>query len=572
MKHFINGIEITPRNRTEIGVVSDFTGNPDVLSLNVETIILPNEGMEIVQQHIQSVGLFEGIPYRIEMEGGISLDYYIDLLDQSYFRQHECEVKIKKRYAKDQFKERADGTSFELMLAKGVQFNTFDVPYFVIKDNQLEVGITLAISVYIMTKETIEAARDLVQATTELIEASTPNVGIPPSINLGAVISLSLKMVARLIYFSLLLVALIELATQLFTLIFPPKRNLLGTKFKELCQKGCQFLGYTFESTIFDQQPNWTLLPVPLIKNRKSIWEFLPDQFFAPFNKGVPSSSDTTPTFGMFLEALETMFNARIYVNNSIVRLERRDYWQNVTSNQLSPALSLQSERDDQYSFNTSDAWKRYYIHYQLDYSDTHTLDALYDSHDTELSTEPTSIVNPDLINIKGLNDVSIPFALGARKTKLNWFEQYAKGLFETIDIVSGLFGGGTNYAQKIGDRKDCMKVSQDFFSVTKALYTVNGKQNDQYLNTVSANSIWNKWHQINEITQNDWLIKENVRIRLNSSDFVNLLNNNYAEIDGLLCEILRIEWIDEKSFAQISYKVPFNYATGRVFTQLING
>jgi hypothetical protein len=170
------------------------------------------------------------------------------------------------------------------------------------------------------------------------------------------------------------------------------------------------------------------------------------------------------------------------------------------------------------------------------------------------------------------LNDVSIPFALGARKTKLNWFEQYAKGLFETIDIVSGLFGGGTNYAQKIGDRKDCMKVSQDFFSVTKALYTVNGKQNDQYLNIVSANSIWNKWHQINEITQNDWLIKENVRIRLNSSDFVNLLNNNYAEIDGLLCEILRIEWIDEKSFAQISYKVPFNYATGRVFTQLING
>lgn len=572
MKHFINGIEITPRNRTEIGVVSDFTGNPDVLSLNVETIILPNEGMEIVQQHIQSVGLFEGIPYRIEMEGGISLDYYIDLLDQSYFRQHECEVKIKKRYAKDQFKERADGTSFELMLAKGVQFDTFNVPYFVIKDNQLEVGITLAISVYIMTKETIAAARDLVQATTELIEASTPNVGIPPSINLGSVITLSLKMVARLIYFSLLLVALMELATQLFTLIFPPKRNLLGTKFKELCVKSCQFLGYTFESTIFDQQPNWTLLPVPLIKNRKSIWEFLPDQFFSPFNKGVPSSSDTTPTFGTFLEALETMFNARIYVNNSIVRLERRDFWQNVTSNQLVPALSLQSERDDQYSFNTSDAWKRYYIHYQLDYSDTHTLDSLYDSHDTELSTEPTSIVNPDLINIKGLNDVSIPFALGARKTKLNWFEKYAKGLFETIDIVSGLFGGGTNYAQQIGDRKDCMKVSQDFFSVTKAMYTVNGKQNEQYLEVVSANSIWNKWHQINEITQNDWLIKENVRIRLNSSDFVNLLNNNYAEIDGLLCEILRIEWIDEKSFAQISYKVPFDYATGRVFTQLING
>ena len=43
MKHFLNGVEISPRNRDSIGVVSDFTGNPDFLSINVDTIILPRE-------------------------------------------------------------------------------------------------------------------------------------------------------------------------------------------------------------------------------------------------------------------------------------------------------------------------------------------------------------------------------------------------------------------------------------------------------------------------------------------------------------------------------------------------
>ena len=30
MRHFLNGVEVSPRNRDEIGVVCDFTGNPDV--------------------------------------------------------------------------------------------------------------------------------------------------------------------------------------------------------------------------------------------------------------------------------------------------------------------------------------------------------------------------------------------------------------------------------------------------------------------------------------------------------------------------------------------------------------
>jgi hypothetical protein len=193
MIHNINGIEITPRNRTDIGIISDFTGTPEILQLSTDTIVLPREAMDIVQAHIQSVGLFEGIPYGVQVTNGVNLDFYIDLTDGLLVREHEIEVKIKKRKGVDNFLENANGTSFALMKKKGVNFQTLDVPYFIIQDNQLETGIMLAIALYTMTRETINAGQEVADGVNEVIQASTPNVGVPPSFNTGAIIVAALK-------------------------------------------------------------------------------------------------------------------------------------------------------------------------------------------------------------------------------------------------------------------------------------------------------------------------------------------------------------------------------------------
>ena len=96
MRHFLNDIEVAPRNLTDIGVVSDFNQNPDILQVSVDSVILPREAKDIINNHIANVGLFEGIPYRIEV-GGVTIDYYVDLIDGVKVRQHESEVNIKKR-------------------------------------------------------------------------------------------------------------------------------------------------------------------------------------------------------------------------------------------------------------------------------------------------------------------------------------------------------------------------------------------------------------------------------------------------------------------------------------------
>jgi hypothetical protein len=573
MKHFLNDIEISPRNRTDIGIVSDFTGNPEVLKLSTDNVILPREGNEIIKNHIQTQGLFEGVPYRIELDGGVVLNYYVDLLDSSTkFRNFECEVALKKRKGEDDFFDKASGATFEWMLSQGVQYNLESIPYVVVTENQVEQAISLLISLYVMGKELISAGQAVVDAVSEIIQATTLNVGVPPSIDTGDVIVAIIKAIARIAYFALVLALVIDLATQLFQLLFPPIRNFSGCKFKELMTKSCQQLGFTFESSLLDSEPNWTILPVPLVKNRQSIFEIQPAFLNNAFNKGVPSSSDTTPTLQSFIEGMETMFNGQIKVNNGVVRFERRDWWMNQTTNQLIPALSLQSERDDEFQYNTDEVWKRYYIHFQTDFTEIHSCDGtLYDIHNCEFSTEPTSFINQDLVSIKGLQDVNIPFALGARKEKLNWLEEIAKNLAKVIDKVTGVFGGGTNYESQIGDRKNVLMISQQFFATTKVLWTINGRQPITFKDKVSAIQLWNKYHYINQIQENDWIVKNDVRIQMTSNDFVTLQDNNFAVIDGLMCEILNCEWIDEKSFAKITYKQRNQYSTGKVLTLQIN-
>ena len=565
MRHILNGVEVSPRNREEIGIVSDFTGDPENLKVSTESIVLPREGLKLIKNHIENVGLFEGIPYELQLEGGITLNYYIDLLDSLVITDTEAQVKIKQRTSIDNFKERAEGTSFNLMLTKGTAFNTFDVPYLVIKDNIVGELFTTATSLFLMSKTIAEQVRDLKEAIAEVNEAIGTDVGDATATIIRAL--------ARLVYLGTLLYLCSLLVIRLIALIFPPLRNLKGIKVKDLLETACAYFGYTFESTILtDQLPNLTILPVPLKKDRPSIFEFIPAELVPTiYNDGIPGSSDTTPTTWSLLQALENMFNARTKVFNNVVRLERRDYWENLASLNLTPALTLQDERLDSFSYNTGDVWKRYFITYNKDFSEIHTLDKIRDFIDAEFSTEPSNFVNEDLVSIKGLNEVNIPFSLGSRKESLNVVEKAVKDVIEVLDILVSVFGGSSNLSATIDARKGALQVGGEYWATTKLLYTVDGRQTADYLDKISASSLWANYHSINQIQENAYTIKETSRVRLKASEFSNLLDNNFIEINGVICEVLRIEWYDERAYCSISYKVPSNYPSGKVNTVVIN-
>ena len=204
----------------------------------------------------------------------------------------------------------------------------------------------------------------------------------------------------------------------------------------------------------------------------------------------------------------------------------------------------------------------------QPDYADQFTLDN-YDNVDNEQSTEPLNInsANRDMICIKGLNDRSINFAQGTRKTKLNWLEKRVRDLFKLVDKIAN-----TSYSSQINNRVGVLTISNQFYGVTKLLYTINGRQPENYLNYVGAKGLWNNYHNINTIQLNGYKIKENVKCLMNEELFVNLLTNNWVLIDGKRCEILSLEYKENDSQAIITFREPFDYSTGKVKTIEIDG
>lgn len=570
MKHFLDGVEVAPRNILTIGVKTDFTDRPEYLEVDTDRLILPREALPIIQQHLLTYGPFEGIPYTMVLDSGEILEYYVDLQEETLFRDFEIEVKIKKRGGKDNFFDRAEGTTWELMKAKGVVFQPINIPYVINPNDPIPTLLGLAVALYVVTKDTIAQIEALSQSITNIIDSVTPEVGTGVTSDPAEIATLVVKAALQLAILALTLVALLKMAQQFFELIFPKVRYFQGHNVKQLLEIGCNYLGYQFESTLLDGLSGLTICPVPLVKAKESFWDNFQNDLNFAYTKGYPTASDTTPTIASLLYALEDQFNARTRVRNGVVQLENRLYWQDIASQSLIPALNVQDNRQTEYRYNTEEIWKRYYIHYQVDFSDLNTVD-FYDPTDAEYSTEPVLVNNTDLVSIKGLNDVSIPFALAVRKNKLNILEQIAKEFFEFIDGVVSSFGGNSNYVNLIQNRIGVMVLTQQFFSVSKLMYTIGGKQPNGYTNIMSAGKIYQNYHQINEIAVNDFKIFSDVPVRMTPQQFVSLLDDNYVEIDGVVCEVLTIGYKDEESLATISYKQPFDWANGKTNVITIN-
>ena len=583
MRHFINGVEITPRNIESIGFVSNWTDSTSMsdkdhkdLSLNVDTIILPNEGKREVENWLSTMGSFAGIPYQVQLSNGTKIDYFVDLTEQPIYKDYEVEVKLKRLKNQDNFYEQAQGTSFDyLSFTNKATFNYIDVPYIIVPNNQTEMGVTLSLSIFVMVKAVEEAILRTAELSAELVADLIPDTGV----GVGAVIIVKIvdlikdatRLALQIAYTILLIIALKKLADQLNELIFPKVRNFKACKVKELLQKSCNSLGYTFKSTLLDSLDGLTILPVPLIKSKykgknlkKYTIDFIANELDFAYTKGHPTGSDSVSSVWQLVQSIETTFNAKCRVSNGLVEIESVNYWKDIATNQINTSLVLQDTRQDKYTFNTHESWKRCYIHYQPDYSDYHTLDN-FDVTDFEASTD--SIQNSYNDNIKGLRDISIPFSLGRRKDTLNWIEQRAKDLFIVIDSICS-----TSYQSNITDRIGILIVGQQYFVNTKLLYTSIGKQLENYIDKIGASALWNNHHYLSQIQLNGYKIKESVKILMNDENFVNLLNNNWANINGKVCELLQLEYKDMESYATISYKEPFDYSSKFLTTTIING
>jgi hypothetical protein len=556
LQHFIGTHSFNPTNAEDIGIRINWIGDAQELELTTETILLDNRGKRLVNKHIEDFGVFEGVPYTVKILSS-TLEYFIDLEDSPRISEEgddSMEVSIKKRFATNSFKKDADVLSFEATNITN-PFTLTKIPYLIVKDNQAEMLMLLLISGFTLTKALIEGIKQLVTIiTAPTVQASVPNSPSPiPAMDLGDIISLVLKIVAQVAYIALLIIALIDLTKQLIELLFPPIRELNACKVKELLVKGCQKLGYGFESSLLDEIPQLTILPIPLKEGQDSIFTNLFSTNNGSFTKGWPTARDTTPNLGNLIDGLKSLYNGKIRIIGQTVFFERRNYWEDNSNQQILSTLTNQDTRTNEWAYNTNEAWKRYWLHYQIDPSDSNTLDKI-DNSQIELSTEPVNVQNADLAKIKGLADRNIPWAFGIRKPSLTAVEEAALPFAKIADDVVNFFGGTGNLVSKINGRIGVLQISNQYFTVSKLMYTVSGKQPINYLDIIGADVIYYKYHVINQVKENFKRIYDE-DIPFTDEALIVLLDNNYVKNqDGESLELLNFEWYNHSMTATIKY------------------
>jgi hypothetical protein len=548
MKHFINNIEVTPRNIFDIGVSCDFSATIDQNKLTTDSIILPKNGLNLVKEHINTVGLFEGLPYEVQIGPSNFIKYYVDFTQGYIEKDIEAEINLKLRNAHDNFFDQAEGLTFEY-LSTLLNFDLKDIAYQIQPQDAIGQSISLSLAIYSISVSIADQVRQVNQTATEFIAIAGYGFSA-----IGKIIEAGLKLAISIVYLAILVFQAKKLIERLIEINFPKVRYLKACTVIELLQKGCANLGYSFSSTILENDyKNLMIIPIPLNKGKKKWFEVFQNELNQSFNKGFPTAQDTTPTLASLLSAMESQFNAKVRVFDGIVQLERWDFNLNLANQQISSSLVLQAEAQNRFEYDFSRLFKRYLISFQTDYSDLNTID-YFENSNAEYSLERSNVVNQDLNLIKGLTTVNIPFSRATPKTKQTWLEKRFSDLYKIIDKLAG-----TNLSKKSAEL-GIIQISSQFFSISKLIIFDGVKKVSPNENSLlSPTVLWDKFHYINNPLEYQFIIKREVNVQMSSSEFERLINKNYAVIDGLQCEIINLQFFEAQNKGIISYKEPKN-------------
>jgi hypothetical protein len=530
------------------------------------------DGASLSNTHIENgltngVGIFEGVPFRIELEkSGVIYDLfdgYIDLT-QSLI---DCELvngQAIERGGIDWLNQVADSVSFEYLYEETNLLNDSDfvaIPYVINSIPKAGEAFILALTAFV----TVQTIKQEIQALLEMtVETSNPI----------SAISGVLKISLRVIYIITLIVTVVKLILDAVKLIIQPVKYHKGMFIKDLLRIGAEHFGLEFKSSIFESAPfnKAVILPTQytLPDTDDGLLGFLrADDADAGYYNG---------TYGELLRSLKVAFNAKIILQDGVLSFERRDY------NLSTPTYELPQIERDGYRVNIDDFKSNIYIEFATDLNDKNTIQQ-YNGTATQIQTLPKTIINKDMVLAKGFDRRSIPYALGKRKTDFTVPEKIIRALAKVIDPVVGTLiklvnaiirvinaiveaiKKLLNLLRKIGikidfdpdpikeiqytplgelidDRIGMLMLENDFISAPKMLL-IDEKSNARKTKltsdnetTVNAGYLWNNFHLIDSFdfsifaNTNQYKIYEISNVPFCFEDYEKVRNNNKI-IDG---------------------------------------
>lgn len=538
--HIMDGQERgEPRGWQELEITIDWLNQKQSGAINVSELSFTGGANKYLQERIAAgitggVGVFEGVPYRMIVGSLADPVYefkgYLDLTDDmTVFGGEEIKVGLKKEQGEDWLNEVADSFSFAYLYKQGIitDADFVKVPYVI---NYVPDGLQLiliSMSIYMMTKELVENIQAIADSIADITDASTPVIGVSVGLGAGAVtawdlgnyIMAGLKLLARIAYAVAIVIAMKNLVNLLFEQLMPKKRNHLGMRYSVMFEKACEYLNLTVSSSLLQSISNVVYIP-PKDKMGGEAGE-----------RGYPTNSSAIYTFGNLIRVMKEKYNADYRLRDGVFYFERRDMFDTDTVYQMPDFFTDQERRLDKYQLNTSELASNYNIYYEYDVQDQNTLDD-QTGRVFQAVTTPITKVNEKMVNVKGLVQIALPFSQGKEKTSLTAVEKILKTLGQLVDTVTGIFGGGTNFAGKIEDRIGSLLLSSHFLTIGKEVVMAGSKLAANQRALLDVRLLWDDFHYINSFAEyqgvhNQAIIYKEAPVSMTLQEFDLLLNNN---------------------------------------------
>ena len=563
-KYLLDGVQYNaPEGWEDVTIEAEYVNDNIQPSLTVSEYSFPLEAREAILNWFHNgVGGFEGMPFELILYNNqaqqISFKSFLDFTSnyQELLQDGRISVGTIKEDNIDDLYSKLEAVTFGYLEAIGSVTNADYVPqeYVVEKKfNMIELLIT-SITLFLMIKELAES----IERTSDAIAEATGIAAAGFTGTVGAAILLVLKAIIAIAYTAILLIAIINLAQILINSLVSPIREHKTILLRHALEVVASHLGYGLIAPNIDFDYIHYLPSNPRLDDKTF-------DGFINSTKGTPTGIPNVLDYGynckdMFILAKELINGKIAIIGNDIhVRPKNDSFWLNSATWQM-PSKLIEVKK-----YNLDELKSTRLIQFKTDLNDEWTIDK-YKGTAYEIKTSPINVINPKAILLKGLDETNFNVALGNRKDELNAIENLMKVVANFIDNVTGVFGGGTNFASQVNGRKGVLKQSQNWHSVPKLIYIKGSRLPINHRDLFSAKTLYDSYLNYDSFIQNNFkrqrAIYTDVEIPFGLQDFKQLTTNPYFLFEGNNAKITNFTWTTGRDNARISFWVEEIYTT----------
>lgn len=541
----LNGIIGQPPDGWQdlIAEISFENDNPNSVLNSTEFTFIGERAIEI-NQFIEDFGVFTGMTYKVyRICDGVQTLYLDSVLDfasdSAKFSCDEVTVPVKEINTIQNVIDKIDGFGMAY-LHKGlftgqagkIERSDFAPIYYSKSSipNGVEV-VTIGLTLLMMTKELQEQVQELGKAVTKLTKSITPTVvagtGVSTGVNYGQIFSNAGEVVLRVAYLAVVVKAYIEFFKLLIDNLFPIPRVHFGMKVLTMFEKGCEFLGLTFKSSIFLTAEYSNLAIIPAKNEVGTTVTFQ--------NQSDEIGYTNTETFGDFVREMILVFNAKFKVINGEFIFERRDFFKQPSGYKV-PPIELRYN-----TTNASEINSNYYMTYKFDTLDKHTMRGVVGYSFQNVVSVIGSL--PSEANLlKGLERKDFDFALARRKDSTTALEKILGTFSNSVLNFLSVFDAGSSFVPLIPNLIGNWEIETDFTDKKRltVLSNTTGLIDSNSQSFLHVNTLWSNFHSIESPVPspqnpigNQYKLFKDLTIDLCCEDYIVLKDNNIGETNG---------------------------------------